>query len=170
MALFGKYRDINFFRGINRELLGDIIDQQCSIYKIKLKETITNIYGEASGDKFYDGPFIFNCLIQRGDQEQQDSDFGSSFEWPMEFRFLRDDLVKANVLVELGDIVLYNDSYYEIDNINENQFFMGKDPEHPNEVNPLNSGLGKYGWDTSIIVKAHYISGDKLGITRERIV
>ena len=56
MALFGRSRDINLFTTINRELLGDIITQQCSFYKIRLEETTFNLYGEAAGGKFYDGP------------------------------------------------------------------------------------------------------------------
>lgn len=170
MALFGGRRDIGLFRSINRELLGNIINQQCSIYKIKLNETYTNIYGEAIGDKLFDGPFLFNCLISRGEQSQTDDDFGPSFDWPLEFRFLRDDLLQTAVVLEIGDIIMYNDSYYEVDNINENEYFMGKNPDYANNPNPLNSGLENYGWDRSIIAKAHYIPADKTGITRERIV
>ena len=33
MALFGRARDISMFRHVNRELLGDIITQQCALYK-----------------------------------------------------------------------------------------------------------------------------------------
>ena len=39
MALFGAERDISLFRHINRELMGDIITQQCSFYKFKIEET-----------------------------------------------------------------------------------------------------------------------------------
>ena len=52
MALFGSARDISLFRKINRELLGDIITQQCAVYKFELSKTKVNIYGEASGEKF----------------------------------------------------------------------------------------------------------------------
>ena len=53
MALFGSVRDISAFRHINRELLGDIITQQVAFYKFKLDNTLVNIYGEASGKKYY---------------------------------------------------------------------------------------------------------------------
>ena len=45
MALFGRARDINLFTTINRELLGDVITQQCSFYKLRLEETTFNLYG-----------------------------------------------------------------------------------------------------------------------------
>ena len=63
MALFGGARDISLFRHVNRELMADVITQQCSFYKFKLEETKVNIYGEAAEEKFYNGPFLFNVLI-----------------------------------------------------------------------------------------------------------
>ena len=87
MALFGGTRDINLFTTINKELLGDIINQQCSFYKLKLEQTTFNLYGEAAGGKFYDGPIIFNCLINRADQEYPESEFGVDFNWSIEFIF-----------------------------------------------------------------------------------
>ena len=66
MALFGGARDISLFRGLNRELISDIITQQCIYYKFKLNETKVNMYGEAAGAKFYNEPVIFNALISSG--------------------------------------------------------------------------------------------------------
>ena len=63
MALFGGARDISLFRHVNRELMADVITQQCSFYKFKLEETRINLYGEAAGGKHYMGPVLLNCLI-----------------------------------------------------------------------------------------------------------
>jgi hypothetical protein len=168
MALFGSARDISVFRHINRELLGDIINQQVAFYKFKLNETISNIYGEASGEKYYDGPILFNCLITRLDQQYADAPYGVDFNWQIQAAFLRDDLVDARYVPEVGDILLYQENYYEINSIITNQLFVGKDPSYPNETNPLNPGLENYGYNVSIVVKAHVVPADKLGISRER--
>ena len=172
-ALFGGARDISLFRGLNRELIGDIITQQCIYYKFKLEETKVNMYGEAAGAKFYNEPVIFNALISRGDQIQPTDDFGVSYGWDLEFRFFRDDLVDANVVPEVGDIIMYQDAYWEVDNTNANQFFVGKDPDFPNYddngINPLNPGLENFGTSVSIICVAHYTPADKVAITRERL-
>ena len=40
MALFGGERDISLFRHVNRELLGDIITQQCAVYKFKIEDNV----------------------------------------------------------------------------------------------------------------------------------
>ena len=169
MALFGGARDISLFRHINRELLWDVITQQCVYYKFKLAETKVNLYGEASGAKFYHEPVIFNALISRGEQTQPIDDFGVDFSWDLEFRFFRDDLVDAKLVPEVGDIIMYNEGYWEVDNTNANQFFVGKDPDYPYNPNPLNPGLENFGTSVSIICQAHYTPADKVQITRERL-
>ena len=46
---------------------------------------------------------------------------------------------------EVGDIVLYQEGYYEIDSLTANQYFGGKNPAYPNNQNPLNPGLERFG-------------------------
>ena len=169
MALFGSARDISVFRHINRELLGDIINQQVAFYKLKLNETINNIYGEASSEKYYDGPILFNCLITRLDQQYADAPYGVDFNWQIQAAFLRDDLVAADVHPEVGDIILYQESYFEIDNTNETQYFAGKNPDFPYESNPLNPGLENFGYNVSVICTAHYVPADKYNIIKQRL-
>jgi hypothetical protein len=168
-ALFGGARDISLFRGLNRELISDIITQQCIYYKFKLEETKVNMYGEAAGAKFYHEPVIFNALISRDEQTQPVDEFGVDFSWNVEFRFFRDDLVDANIIPEVGDIIMYQEAYYEVDNTNANQYFVGKDPAYPNNTNPLNPGLENFGTSVSIICKTHLTPSDKVQITRERL-
>ena len=98
MALFGGERDISLFRSINRELMGDIITQQCALYKFKIEETKVNIYGEAAEEKYYMGPVLFNVLIERSDQDYPDTDQGVEFAQSISFKFLRDDLVDADTV------------------------------------------------------------------------
>jgi hypothetical protein len=169
MALFGRARDINLFTTINRELLGDVITQQCSFYKLRLEQTTFNLYGEAAGGKFYDGPTLFNCLLDRADQEYPESDFGVDFNWSISFIFLREDLVDANVVPEVGDLIMYQNGYYQIDDIIANQYLLGKNPDYPNEPNPLNPGLDQFGANFSIKCKAHYEPADRFNITKERL-
>ena len=186
MALFGSSRDISLFRHVNRELMADIITQQCSFYKFKLEETKVNIYGESAEEKYYMGPVLLNCLIERTDQDYPESDLGTDFTWGATFKFLRDDLLNkmedfneffdptnyqygADLVPEVGDIILYQEGYYEVDNVNANQYFMGKNPDYPNNVNPINPGLENFGSSISIICTTHYVPADKVGITQERL-
>jgi len=169
MALFGTQRDVSLIRNINRELLGDIITQQCAVYKLNLGETRVNIYGESSGAKYYQDPVLLNVLLERGDQTYNSSDMGIDYSREVEFRFLRDDLVDASLVIEPGDILLYYESYFEVDSIKDNQLFVGKDPRYPYNSNPLNPGLENFGTNLSIICSTHYTPADKVQITRERL-
>jgi hypothetical protein len=170
MALFGSSRDVSLVRHLNRELLGNIITQQAAFYKFKLGETKVNIYGEAAGAKYYDGPFLFNCLINREDQEYPEQEDGVNYQRGISFAFYRDDLVEANILPEVGDIILYQEGYYEVETTVSNQYFLGKDPSYPNNnsngtPNPINPGLENFGSSISIICKTHYVPADKVAIS-----
>ena len=170
MALYGGARDISLFNKVNKELLGNIITQQCVYYKLRLNETKVNMYGEAAGARYYKEPVIFNVLIERGDQEYPDDDIlGVNFNRSLDFKFFRDDLVDADVVPEVGDIIMYYEGYYEVDSTIGNQYFVGKDPRYPYNTNPLNPGLENFGANLSIICKTHYTPADKVQITKERI-
>ncbi len=187
MALYGTQRDISLFRHLNRELMGDIITQQCAFYKYKVEETKVNLYGEAAEEKYFMGPVLLNCLIERSDQEYPETDLGTDFNWGAKFKFLRDDLLSAaedfnanfapadhnygaELVPEVGDIILYNEGYYEVDNVISNQYYMGKNPDYPNQPGNWNPDLEDFGSNISVICNTHYIPGDKVGITRERFI
>ena len=173
MALFGSARDISLFRHLNRELLWDVITQQCVYYKLNLTQTKVNMYGESAGEKFYEAPVLFNALISREAQTNPIDEFGVDFAWNTEFRFFLDDLVDANLVPEVGDIIMYQEGYYEVDNTNANQYFVGKNPAYPNYDdngnNPLNPGLENFGSSISVICQAHYVPADRVAIVKSRL-
>ena len=163
--MYTGIRDWSLMRHLNREVMGNVINQQCAIYQFRLEETKVNLYGEAAGAKFYDGPFLFNCLINREDQAYPEGDEGVGFGQGIEFRFLRADLVDANVVPEVGDIILYQEKYYGVDSVVANQYFVGKNPSFPNDENPLNPGLEDFGANHSIICNTFYVPADKVNIS-----
>jgi signal peptidase I len=78
-------------------------------------------------------------------------------------------------LDEVGDIIWYENGYYEIYNLINNQLVVGKDPDYPNQddngYNPYgNSDLASFGYDVSIIAEAHYVPADRVGISEERLI
>ena len=169
MALFGSSRDASFLRGMNREVMGNIISQQCAFYKYKIAETVVNMYGESSTGRNFDGPILLYALITPSDNTSPTSDLGVDFDWPVNFAFLRDDLVDAGVHPEVGDVILYQESYWEVDNTNMIQYWAGKDPDYPYEPNPLNPGLANFGYNVSITCECHYVPADRLNIIKTRL-
>ena len=134
MALYGQMRDVSMIRFVNRELMQKIISQQCVYYKYNLTTTKVNMYGEAAEGRYFSDPTILFALISREDQIHATEEFGVEFKWDITFKFLRDDLVEANVFPQVGDVVMWDNGYWEIDNPNVNQYFVGKNPDFPNEI------------------------------------
>ena len=168
--MFARQRDVSLVRHLNREVMGNVITQQAAFYQFKLEETKVNIYGEAAGEKFYNGPFLFNCLIDRGAQEYPENAEGIQFEQSINFYFLRDDLFDANVVPDVGDIILYQEGYYGVQGTIANQYWSGKNPDYPNNdsdgtPNPLNPNLQLFGTNLSILISTYYISADKPAIS-----
>ena len=146
-----------------KELVEDIISQEVGYYKIMLSDTPVNVYGEGMS-KYFIGPILIPCLIERGEFQKETTDFGLDTRRDVVFRFFKDHLMEANVVPEVGDFVMYNEAYYEIDNVNENQYILGKDPNYI-----YSDALQGFGETYSIILTGHYASPDKLGITQERL-
>jgi hypothetical protein len=163
MSLFGSARDVATFKIFTKELVEDIVSQEIGYYKIKLDQTPINVYGEAM-KKYFIGPVLIPCLIDRGDFSREGTDYGPDTVRSVNFRFFKDHLIEANVVPEVGDVVMYNEDYYEVNNTNENQFILGKNPDYQ-----YSSGPGDFGQSYSIILTCQYASPDSLGIAKQRL-
>jgi hypothetical protein len=173
MALYGQMRDISMFRFVNRELMHKIISQQVIFYKCNITETVSNMYGEASQGRVFEPPIVLFSLIEVGDQTSPIQNNLVGFDWPVKFRFLRDDLVDANLVPGVGDFIMWQDAYWEIDNENIVQFFVGKDPDYnyldSNNNNPYETDLGQFGYNVSVICETHYVPADRVNIINQRL-
>lgn len=156
--LFGSNRDFNLLVNINRELLGDIIEQEILYYKFDLNTSEANLYGEALIKDYFD-PVKLNCLITRGDQVITDDEFGPDLNREVSFAFLIEDLKDTGVVTEVGDILVWHSDYYEVDTVRENQLFLGRD----NNYN-LESRTSQFGSTLSIIVDCHQTRRERTGI------
>jgi hypothetical protein len=162
MPLFGRDRDISAFRHINKELFQRIIETRVGYYKVDLAKTESNIYGESPEKNFLD-PVLMECLIERGEQTTNNIDM-TDVNRSITVRFLRDLLVDANLLPEIGDVMLWNEDYFEVNTVKENQLIMGKDPSYS-----YHSDTDRYGSSLSIIVTAQYARPERFGITKQRL-
>ena len=163
MALYGRNKDVLLFQGLNTELLHRIIEQQVGYYKPQLEDTPSNIYGEAQ-NKTWIGPVLLKCLLDRGEQTVTNDDFGVDRNRVLSARFLRKDLLDANVVPEIGDVILWNEDYYEVDNLVENQLVVGKDPSYP-----YSDTVDDFGSSHSIILECHYTRPERIGLKEQRL-
>jgi hypothetical protein len=107
-------------------LIDEIVGQSVDIYKINVENTEENLYGEST-TKYYDVGFRVNCLILYNEPEITQDEFGTDLNASVEMYFQRENLSSGslNFYPEIGDIVDWNDFYWEINGTTEPQLFAG---------------------------------------------
>ena len=131
MGLRGRYfsqRDLNLVAQFNGELMGDIIENIIDIFKISPSETKTNIYGETAAEtgKWYFPAIKISALVERSDMTAEYDDFGPSRNQTHIFKMREKMLRQLEFYPEIGDVIYWNDRYYEVDNVVQEQLLGGQ--------------------------------------------
>ena len=123
---FVPQKEFDLINALNEELIDEIIGQSVDIYKINIENTEENMYGEST-TKTYDNGFRVNCLIQFNEPGVNLDEFGTDLETSIEMFFQRENLASGslNFYPEVGDIVDWNNFYWEINGTSEPQLFAG---------------------------------------------
>ena len=151
-SLKGRYfstRDLNMINSLNGELMGNIIENIIDIFKISPSETKTNIYGETAAEtgKWYFPAIKISALVERADMATSYDDFGPNRNQDYVFKMREKMMRQLEFYPEIGDIIFYNDRYYEVNSVISEQLLGGQsDKNH------------------SIICNAHYTRYTSLNI------
>ncbi len=121
---FTPRNDIKLFDAINEELIDELVGQTVDIYKVNLDDTESNLYGESTS-KTFDVGFRVNCLIQFNEPETTMNEFGSDTNASIELYFHRNSLKDTDFFPEIGDIVDWNQFYWELNSVTEPQLVSG---------------------------------------------
>ena len=147
MALFGGQRDARFLAAINSELINAIIDTEIEFFKLLVDASNSNIYGESERKAYYDS-ILIPCLITKDDKTANMDDYGHTYTRTATFAISRDILERAAFYPEVGDVVFWDNEYYELDNVDANQYFVGKNPDTwPNG--------DQHGYSVSVVCSGH---------------
>ena len=121
---FIPQKEVDLFDALNEELIDNIIGQYVDIYKISVEDTEDNLYGEST-KKYFKTGFRVNCLISFDAPTIELDEFGPDKKANIEMFFHRTTLEEANFYPEIGDIVDWNDFYFEINSISSPQLIGG---------------------------------------------
>ena len=123
---FVPQKEFDLINAMNEELIDEIVGQSVDVYKVNIDRTNENIYGEST-TKYYDVGFRVNCLIQYNEPEIEQTEFGTDLNANIEMYFQRGNLASGslNFYPEVGDIVDWNNFYWEINGTTEPQLFAG---------------------------------------------
>lgn len=154
MGTRGRYfsqRDLNLINSVNAELMGNIVENLIDIFKISPEETVTNIYGEtaAATGKWYEPGVRISCFTERPDMTAEYDDFGPNRQQTHVFKLREKMCIQINFYPEIGDIVFWNDRYYEVDNVFQEQLLGGQSEK-----------------SHSIIMNTHYTKLSQLNIVQ----
>ena len=158
MPKFFNARDLDFIKTIAEEVVDYVVEQAIVLFKVSVGETKTNLYGESLG-KVWRAPSTLMCIVDREPINIVYEGFGADKQGTVEFRFniqriretsyavpkVRDingTLIPTeaiqNVEVgypEIGDVILYDGIYYELDNVREPQWIGGSPEIYDKESN-----------------------------------
>ena len=123
---FIPQKEINLIDSMNEELIDEILGQSVDIYKVSIENTEENLYGEST-TKYYEIGFRVNCMIMFNEPEVTNEEWGADLNANIEMYFQRNNLASGslNFYPEMGDIVDWNDHYWEINGTTEPQLIAG---------------------------------------------
>ena len=124
MPKFLQARDIDLFKSIARELVDTVIQNTIVLFKVNMNETKVNIYGESLNKTWYPGVELY-ALYSKSPEDVVYEGFGPEMQQNITFKLDRIMCEEKEVYPEVGDIIFFDTSYYEIDNTNEIQFIGG---------------------------------------------
>ncbi len=125
MPKFISERDVAFFKGIAREVVDVVIQNTIVLFKVNLNESKINLYGESINKTWYPGVQLY-ALINKEPETATYEGFGPDTKQNVEFRLDRFMCEEKNSYPEIGDVIFFDGSYYEIDNTSEVQFVGGQ--------------------------------------------
>ena len=151
MPKFFNAKDLDFIKTISEEVVDYVVEQAVTLFKVSVGETKTNLYGESLG-KIWRAPSTMMAIVDREPINVTYEGFGADKQGTVEFRFNRQRLREESYAVpkvrdingtlvpteaiqnltagypEIGDVILYDTIYYEVDNVREPQW-IGGSPE-----------------------------------------
>lgn len=152
MARFVTQRDFEFIQHITRELIDETMDVGVVLYKIVVESAKVNLYGESTVKPRYT-PVKVNAIVNYNKNTVNTGDgFGINQDQRVDFRFSRRMLQEVKTNPEIGDIIGYNNSFFEINNVQETQLIAGKP-----------------GFNTAIICVAHLTRRTSIDIEEPQV-
>lgn len=153
MALFASRRDSGFMASVNREILDRITGMEILYYKLSIDQSPSSIYDETTNKVYYE-PVVLGVHIAKQDVQTDDSELGllESSQTVM-FGFLREELERIQLITQVGDIIRWDSTFYEVDNIRKENYWWGRNPDE--FVAADRGAVPPQGWAYSVVVEAH---------------
>jgi hypothetical protein len=101
------------------------VQVEVALYKLNIYESKINIYGESTNKTWYQGVSLY-AMVDKDPENVVYEGFGPDNSQLITFKFDKDLCEEKGIYPEIGDVIMFDNSYYEIDNTNEVQFIGGQ--------------------------------------------
>lgn len=121
LPIFLTDREINLFNSLNEEIIEKLIGHTVIIYKIHPEYSKTNIYNESTNKVYENGIEIYGLI--RYEEPEITTEFvgGLNQKRNIELLIQKKHLLDGSIFFEEGDLVFWDDQYFEITKITEPQ-------------------------------------------------
>lgn len=164
MPLFTSQRDAGFLLGVNKEIMHGFSSVEVAVYKLDLNNTETNIYQESNNKNYFPPVRLFAQL--RFDEKTISGEELVDYTQTLGVGFLINDLKAAEIFIEEGDIIEYDNGFYQVDQVTEAKGWAGRRPD-------AIIGIQKDGWDShgygiSVVAECHLTRTNSVNIVEVR--
>jgi len=165
MPLFNNNRDSKLVRHFQKEMVNEISSIEISFYKLIQEESRGGIYMEMN-NKSFANPVRIHCTPKIDSKEMESSEFGIDSQKNATFSFLPENLNDADVRVEEGDIIEYDDRYYQASKVSGDIYWSGRNYE--TSVRTQEGEDDEYGTSLEIRVECYSISDTDMNIKENK--
>jgi len=125
-SLFVGAKELQFFNGINKEVIQKIVGQKVIYYSVSVEHTkVDELYNEAIQKTVF-SPVEINALVEFGEPVQSTSNWSIDTVYTISIYFHDKELVERNVEPREGDFVKWGDIFYEIKTLTRPQLVFGQ--------------------------------------------
>jgi hypothetical protein len=124
--LFVGDREVNFFNGINKELLQKIVRQKLIYYSVSVQHTNTHkLYDEAVNKTVFTPVEIFALVLYK-EPDQTVGKYSIDTIYSIETYFYQEELRERELIPREGDFVKFGNVVYEIEKLTRPQIVFGQ--------------------------------------------
>lgn len=152
-------KDIDFLKGVTKELIERVISTEIILYKISTRNSAVNIYGEMD-NKVYETPVRLFAMIRSESKQGSAEEHVITYGKDIKVSFAKQELIDKDVVIEVGDIIYYDNKHFEIGLVSNSKYWSGRNPETAVGVE-LNLG-NPSGYNYSVEAFAHLTNASGL--------
>ena len=125
MPIFWTDKELEFFKGLNDEIIKNVISHKVLLYRVKREETKENIYGESESKKLEKPIEVYALVDIQNKVEQNNTLYGINTKYNLTCYFQKDYIIENNININIGDFIKYGNIVYEISSYEETKFVFG---------------------------------------------